>query len=541
MNWFPIVVSGRRRVAPMLFALATLFAVSGCTTGRGGSSGDAPDTLRIRQATEPRSLDPAVINSIDTFELLQNCCESLVRINANNQPEPALAEKWDISPDGKTYTFHLRKGVTFHNGKPVTAEDVKYSWERAVNPKTASPSAVNYLDGVIGLPELAKGKRADLPGVKVLDAATLAVTLDHPRAYFPGMVAYPSNSILCKAEIEANGGAVNEKNLAKVGTGPFIFEKYASHQSVSFKANPTYWGGAPKLKGLLYSIIVLPQTAYDDYRANKLDITGPSVQQYVQDKQNPALSGQYHLTPSASVSYIIMQRANQPAFAKPEVRKAFALAIDRDTIVRVAYQGVGQRADGFTPPQLLMGQSAPPAIPYDPALAKQTLAKAGYPDGKNFPTLTMNYIQGTEVAAKTAEIVRSNLKDNLGITVNLQEREFGQFYDDDSKERMSFYLAGWVADYPDAQDFLSTMLLTGTSQNHSKYSNPQFDALCKQADVESDPAKRGPLYAAADKILMQDVGVLPIAFSQRIFLTRPNIQNWRQNVCSYLPDTLTTK
>ena len=542
MNQFPVPISGRRRVAPLLFALAILIPLFGCTTGRGGGSqNDAPDTLRIRAATEPHSLDPAIVVDINTFELLQNCCEGLVRINADNQPEPALAEKWDVSPDGMTYTFHLRKGVTFHNGMPVTAADVKYSWERALSPQTKSPTAINYLDGVIGIKNLSKDKPAVLPGVKVLDDSTLTVTLERPRAYFPGMIAYPTNSVICKAVVEANGGVVDAKNLAQVGTGPFIFDTYTPNQSATFKANPNYWGGAPKLKRLVYSFIINEHTAYDDFRTNKLDVNTPSVQEYTQDKNDPAMAPQYHLSPSASVAYLIMQRVNQPAFAKTEVRKAFALAIDRDSIVRVAYKGVAQRADGFTPPQLLNGQASPPAIPYDPAQAKQLLAQAGYPGGKGFPSLTLTYVQGVEVNAKTAEIVRSNLKDNLGITVNLQEREAGQFYQDDSGERMSFYLIGWIADYPDAQDFLSTLLMTKTSQNHSKYSNPQFDLLCQQADVENDPAKRAPLYAAADRILMQDVGVLPLAYAERLSQVRSNVQNWRMNVCSRLPDTLTTK
>ena len=541
MNVFPVGFRSRRRVAPLLL-LATLVVCSGCTTGRGGELKDTPDTLRIVTGADPRSLDPAVLTDISTYELLENCCESLVRISADNKPEPALAESWDISPDGKTYTFHLRKGVTFHNGKPVTAADVKYSWERAVNPATASPSAVNYLDGVVGLSELVNKKRADLSGVKIVDDLTLAVTLDHPRAFFPGMVAYPTNSVLCKAEIEASGGAVSDKNLGKIGTGPFIFQSHAANQTVIFQANPTYWGGPPKLKRLVYAIILNPQTAYDGFRTNKTDFyPDVPVQNYTQDKQNALLAPLYHLSPRASVGYLVMQRVKQPAFAKLEVRKAFALAIDRDSILRVALLGVGQRADGFTPPQLLNGQPSPPAIPYDPAQAKLLLAQAGYPDGKGFPVLTLNYIQGSPANTKTAEIIRNNLKDSLGIAVNLQEREQGQFFKDEAAQAMSFYTIGWIADYPDAQDFLSTLLVSDASQNHSRYANPQFDALCKQADVETNAMKRAQLYAAADKILMTDVGVLPLSFTERIFLVKPNVRNWRANVCSRLPDILTTK
>ncbi len=543
MNPFPVVFSGRRRVAPLLFALATLLiTLTGCTTGRGGGSqNDAADTLRIALAAEPRSLDPAVLIDLNTGELLLNCCEALVRISADNRPEPALAERWDVSPDGKTYTFHLRKGVMFHNGSLMTAADVKYSWERALDPKTASPAAVNYLDGVIGAAELAKGQRGDLPGVKILDDATLTVTLDHARAYFPGMVAYPTNSVLCRAEIEANGGVVDAKNLAKIGTGPFIFASYNPGQNMTFNANPNYWGGAPKIKRLVYPIILNPQTAYDNFRTDKVDILEPQTQQYLQDKQNPALAAQYHLAPSAYVVYLVMQKVNQPAFAKREVRRAFALAIDRDAILQVALQGVMPRADGFTPPQLLPGQSPPLAIPYDPAQAKALLAKAGYPDGGGFPTLTLNYIQGSAANRNTAEIIRDSLKRNLGVTVNLQERETSQFLKDEYGERMSFYTEGWIADYPDAQDFLSTVLMSKASQNHSKYSNPKFDALCQQADIETNTAKRAALYAEADRTLMGDVGVLPLHFNQRIFLVKPNVKGWRVNTCTRLPDTLTTK
>ena len=402
MNLFPVLWSGRRRVAPLLFALATLIPLSGCTTGRGGSAENSPDTLRVAASGDPRSLDPAVLVDIYTFEMIENCFESLIRINAQSQPEPCLAEKWDVSQDGKTVTFHLRQGVRFHNGSLLTAADVKYSWERAVSPKTASPTAVNYLDGVVGLKEYVRGKSPEIAGVRVIDDATLTVTLDHARAFFFGMIAYPTNSVLCKAEVEANGGVVNEKNLAKIGTGPFVFEKRVLSQSVSFTANPNYWGDPPKLKRLFYPIFVNPDTAYNAYRTDKVDVFEAPVDRYAQDKQNPQIGPQYHLLPNANVRYLVMQPVKQPAFARTEVRKAFALAIDRATIRSVAAQGVATPADGFTPPELLPGQTPPPAIPYDPAQAKQLLAKAGYPNGKGFPTLTLSVIQGQKAAAKNS-------------------------------------------------------------------------------------------------------------------------------------------
>src|SRR5579862_4265614 len=170
--------------------LATMLALlpGGCTTHgsrpQGSTSGSSETTIRQMVNIEPTSLDPANVPDVITSQIVQHTFEGLTRFNDKDEVEPSLAERWDISPDGKTYTFHLRKSVTFHNGRPFTAADVKYSFERALNPHTASSEAEDYLDGILGLRDVVSGKKTDLVGVTVLDDLTLKIELDRPRAYF---------------------------------------------------------------------------------------------------------------------------------------------------------------------------------------------------------------------------------------------------------------------------------------------------------------------------------------------------------------------
>ena len=545
--FFRSVFFRSRHRAVSLLLLATFCTLTGCngSTGNknksngGGEVGNDKTTLRVGIAGDLTTLDPARVPDLLTFQILAQCFDGLVRYNEKNEIEPALAEKWDISPDGKTYTFHLRHGVTFHDGSPFKASDVKYSWERALNPDTKSPVANNYLEGVLGMNEVHKGTAKELTGVQAVDDYTLKVQIDRPRAYFLGMVAYPTNFIVNRTAIEKNGGKYNDKTVS--GTGAFIFEAYTPGQQVSLKANTGYWGGSPKMARIVYPIIKDPSTSYSKYEADGLDMTGVDVQRYSQDKQANKFTDQYHVQPVANVTYIVMHGGKQPVFNNPDVRRAFAMAIDRNEIIRVAFQGVGTRADGMIPPELLNGASQPPAIPYDPAQAKALLAKAGFPDGKNFPSLTLTIQEKSPALSGAAQIMVSELNTNLHINVQSQEREGTQFTEDWEKNRMEFYITGWIADYPDPQDFLSTLLATGAEINYHHYSNPTFDALCSQADSISDQSKRLPLYQKANALLMQEVGILPLVFQPRIVLAKPNVQGWRGNLCSRLPDTQTTK
>lgn len=535
----PLLRKQRRRFAVGMLLLLAL-ALSGCTTGRHGEpSASDLHTLRESLYVEPTTLEPANIPDQPTAELLMHIFEGLVRINQNNQVEPALAETWEISKDGKAYTFHLRKGVTFSNGRPLAAADFKYSWEHALSPQTASPVAANYLDGILGVKDVVAGRRKDLPGVKALDDQTLQVQIDRPRAYFLDMLTYPTGWVICKEAVEKNGGVVNQNSL--IGTGPYTLESYRPGNDLTLAANPSYWGGRPKLDRIEMPIILDRDTIYNNFVTGRLDFVALiSPIRYAQDRDAHKLTDEYKLVPEAVVDYVSMNEAI-PAFANKLVRQAILLAIDRDQIYRVAYKNVGAIAEGMLPPELPDAGPPPPHIPYDPARARQLLSQAGYPGGKDFPPITLTFQQHEPTYAAVAQIIMANLRDNLGLTVNPQVLEFGEFINAETRHALQLYISNWVADYPDPQDFLSTLFVSTAPLDRTGHKNPAFDALCARADAESNHALRASLYSQANRILMDDAAVLPLVFSPRIILVQPNVQGWRANLCNLLPHTQTVK
>ncbi len=217
------------------------------------------------------------------------------------------------------------------------------------------------------------------------------------------------------------------------------------------------------------------------------------------------------------------------------MRLAFAQAIDKDTLSRVAYKGTSPRADSFLPPGLPGSDPTAPPMRYDPAAARKSLAEAGYPEGKGFPSLTLVYLEKQPEWYAMAQLIRDDLRKNLGITVNLREYEAVAFWRDTSDaERIPFYITGWIADYLDPQDFLSTLLRSGAKLGHTGYRNPRFDAVCDRADAETDMQKRVPLYREADRIAMEDVAVLPLVFYRQPLLVKPYVRDYQSNLLLYM-------
>ncbi len=533
----------RNQINPNSFASGCItilsILISGCTAQKknaavkDGTSNSS--IIRMAVSIEPPTLDPAKIQDVSTNEILSNVFEGLVRYNEKNEIEPALASSWDIGKDGLTYTFHMRKDVHFHNGRLLTASDVKYSWERALSPKTDSGVAANYLDGIVGLKEVVRGSRTDLPGVVVLDDHTLKVTLDRARAYFLGMISYTSGLVVCRESIEKNGGKMGER--AMIGTGAFIWESYKPGQLVTLKANSSYWNEKPIADRLEFPIIVNSETIYNNFETGQLDFANVSSVRIAQDRVSGKFKNEYHVIPEASINYLVMQQEKQPAFANQKVRRAFAEAIDRAKLLRIANNGIGTVADSILPPEMPGRGSEPIPIPYNPSEARKLLAQAGYPGGQGIPSLTLTYTKNSEVNRAASALIRDDLRNNLGITINLQELEAGQYFQQVRKKGLEFYFSDWIADYPDPQNFLSTLFVSTASLNHSSYNSPEFDRLCNAADAESNPARRAELYGKANQLIVQEVGVLPLSFGPHILLVHSNVSGWQANLCKMLPFT----
>ena len=454
-------------------------------------------------ATAPATFDPAMCQNVDTGQMLQQTYEGLVQWSPDNKVVPCLAEKWDISPDSLTYTFHLRP-AKFQNGMPVTADDVAYSLLRTLNPKLASPVAPEYMSDIKGAMDVYSGKAATLAGVKVIDPKTLSITITKPKAYWIDTLTYPTGWVECKAIAEKEGTSplTDSDAEAGAGTGAFKITRFVKDQEVDFAANPTYWDGAPKIAGQVMSVILNSGTRHQEFAAGKIDIMrGLVVGDLQADKTDSDLKSQIKIWPRAGINYFALNQAVYAPFKDPRVRAAFAYATDKQKISDVVTQGVYPIAPDILPAGILGSDPHFKDLPYDPAKAKALLAAAGFPNGKGLPPLEIYATEKNPQDQKTVDILRQMYAQNLGVTVNERQMEQGSLIALINKNNsVPSFILGWYADYLDPQDFYSLLLSSKSPENHTGYADPQFDSLCARADVERNPQKRTALYRQAAQI-----------------------------------------
>jgi len=517
-------------------AMAVLvMATFGC--GRHGT-GPRENVLRYALQTNPTQLDPAAVEDGDTIDLLMQIFEGLVQWNEHNEIVPNIAKSWDISPDGRTYTFHLRDDVRFHNGRPVTAEDFVYSITRALLPATKSGTASTYLNDIVGAQEVLAGKCTVLSGVQALDSHTLRIRLAHRTPYFLGKLTYPTAYVVCREAIEANGGRFDERTM--IGTGPFKLVSYQPGYAVVLSANPNYHGGRPLLAGIRRPILPDSTARQTAYESGETDITDVQLGDLDRIRQDPELRQQLHEYARPAIWYLALNQQAFPPFRDRRVRRAFAYAIDKDEVIRIALKGTVQKAAGIIPPGIPGYDPAYRGLEYNPRKAQQLLAQAGYPGGKGFPKLVISYRQGYKQIEDAVLVMREDLKRNLGIDVSTQQVEWAQFLTQRANGSMACYHLRWMADYLDPQDFLSLMLHTGAKENTLGYSNPEFDRLCDRADVEADPNKRIRLYRKAERIAVEDAPWVCLYFQHDLELQKPYVNGIRDCLMGHLPRTTVT-
>ncbi len=484
-------------------ALAVLGLLAGCGHHHHSASNGGGNVLRVAMQTAPVTFDPAMCQDVETNQMLQQAYEGLVQYAPDNKVVPCLAEKWDISPDGRTYTFHLRP-AKFQNGMPVTADDVAYSLLRTLSPKLASPVAPEYMNDIQGAMDVYNGKATTLSGVKVIDPQTIAITITQPKAYWIDTLTYPTGWVECKAIAEKEGvNPLTEADAeAGAGTGAFKITRFLKDQEVDFDANPAYWDGAPKISGQVMRVILNAGTRHEEFAAGNLDIMrGLVIGDLQSDKNDPAVKSEIKIWPRAGINYFALNEDVYPPFKDPRVRAAFAYATDKQKISEVVTQGIYPVAPDILPLGIPGGDPGFQALPYDPAKAKALLAAAGYPGGKGLPPLDVYATEKVPLAQKTVDILRQMYAQNLGVTVNERQMEQGSLIAlVDKNNSVPSFVFGWYADYLDPQDFYSLLLSSKSAENHTGYADPQFDSLCARADVERNPQKRTALYQQAARI-----------------------------------------
>jgi oligopeptide transport system substrate-binding protein len=495
-------------------------------------------TLRLAQTAEPTTFDPALVQDGPTIEVLMHIFDGLVQWTTENKLAPALAERWEVSKDGRTFTFHLRPGVKFHNGRELRASDFAYSINRALQPETRSTVAMTYLNDIVGAADVAAGRVKETKGLSAPDDRTLKITIDAPKAYFLAKLTYPTAYAVCREAIEEKGRRLDETNL--VGTGPFRLTAYRRGGQIVLERNPEYFEGAPMLARIERAVVLDAGTRHAMFENGQLDIVDVTMADLEQDRKVPELSSQLRYFPRPAIYYAALnQRAFAP-FKDRRVRQAFSHAVDRERICQTVLLGVMQKASGIIPPGVPGYDPKFAGLPYDVGKAKQLLAAAGYPDGQGFPSLTLTFRERVPDIKRVCEAMAEMLRTNLGLNVTLRELEWGKFLEERNRGTMPFYFLRWAADYLDPQNFTSVMLHSKAPENTLGYSNPEFDRLCDQGDVEQDPAKRIALYRRAQAVVVEDAPWLPTYFQKDVELWNPRVRGVEDMLMGHLPHKRTT-
>jgi oligopeptide transport system substrate-binding protein len=487
-------------------------------------------TLRwaVEGVNELPSLDPPNANASQSVGVMSLVFEGLVRLDSNLKVVPAGAESWDIKDGGKTFIFHIRKGLKFANGDPVTADDFAYSLNRAASKDFANGPTSYYLSNIVGLNDVTQGNAQTIQGVKVIDPQTLEIDLQNPAVYFLDQLTFPVSYVVPKKAIDANPQNWTDHAY---GTGPFMVKAWNHNQSLTLVPNPNYWLGQPKLAEIDLPFIQDAETAFKLYQTNGLDIMGTYdfPTSHIPDVQNLP---DFHQVNQFFVTYIGFNDVKKP-FNDVKVRQAFAKAVDKKTLVNKVLAGAVLEADTIIPPGM-PGYNANAATlqAFDKAAAQKDLADAGYPGGKGFPKVALAINNQDPNYSKLAAALQQMWQENLGVQVDINTEELAKFNDDltamankpDDPNAFTMYLSVWGADYPDPQNFVSQQLHTGVGNNNGHYSNKQFDQLTDQADVETDATKRYQLYQQAEQIALTEVGWLPLYYGKADILIRPTVK-----------------
>lgn len=490
-------------------------------TTRPAEEGASPSgTLRLSGGTPP-TLDPALVQDSTSAEYVVHLFSGLVTLDQDLEVVPDLAARWDLSEDGRTYTFHLRPDATFQDGRALTAEDVAYSIERACSPETGSPVAGSYLDDIVGATARTRGEAEFVTGVVVVDDHTLRITVDAPKAYFLAKLTYPVAFVVDRQQIEADGaGWVRQPN----GSGPFVLASM-SRELIALEANERYYGVAPSVRRVEYVLSGGQPLAM--YENDELDIAqvSPAEIERVTDPENP-LSRELVTGSEPSVQYLGFSVA-MPPFDDRAVRQAFAHAIDRAKIADLVLRGTATEAKGILPPAMPDFDPTLEGLAYDPERARALLASSRYGAEGAMPPIVLTVSGTSGYLSSIDRAILSMLEENLGIEATVEQVEWGYFLRDLNERRYPFFSAGWIGDYPDSQNFLDLLFHSGSSQNHTGYSNPEVDGLLEQARVETDPERRTALYREAERLIVADAPWVPLTHGAVNVLVKPHVRGYR--------------
>ena len=475
--------------------------------------------------SDPPTLDPHLSGDTTSAGVVVEIYSGLVALNTDLQLVPDVADRWEISEDGMTYTFYIRDNARFHDGKPITASDFKWSLERAASPDTASPVADTYLSDIVGVDDVLEGEATDIAGVRVIDDRTLQIEIDAPKAYFLAKLTYPTAYVLDRENVEAGGDGWTD---APNGSGPFKLAEYRVGERIVLERNENFYLEPPHLDSVIMNLAGGQSMAM--YENDEIDITGVGLFELdrVLDPTEP-LNKELVIAPPSFTTFYIGFNAAEPPFDDPKFRQALTHAVDKDLIANEVLSTLVTPAYGVLPPGFPGYNADLVGLEYDPDLARQLLSESKYPDAETRPRIVVT-VPGTGGSiGLDMEVVIEMWRQELEVEVEIQQVEWATYLQDLNADKFqAFGGSGWQADYPDPQDFLDILFHTDSKQNHTSYSNPELDAILEQARTEPDVERRVQLYHQAENLIVQDAPLLPLWYTgEQYVLIKDHIEDYR--------------
>lgn len=599
------------------------------------SSALAADQVFVLPGSDPPTMDPHLSGDSTSAEYVVEIYSGLMAYDNELNLIPDLAESYNVSDDGLVYTFKLRDNAVFQDGTPITADDFKWSFERACDPATGSPTADTYLGDIVGCRAKLQGEADEVEGVVVVDDSTLQLTIDEPKAFFLAKMTYPTAYVLDQANVESDP----DWALSPNGSGPFKLAKYAPDDGlILLERNDNYYrdpkpildrvaylidapvNGMAAYEGDTVQAMLLVDQKFEDLsvewveqlitaiaqslnlassqsisllgaapastgegsqlvfnmpeevgnRLSSADFaSAPALAEYriisayvppdqenvleqilkefdlpgatydainigtgnlsmATDPNNP-LSKELITTPGLDVSYLAFN-VNKPPFDDPKIRQAFNLALDKQRMVKIVFQGNVPVANGIVPPTM-PGYKNPNLsdFEYDPERALELIAESSYGDVTELPEITLNISGAGGRAPQIIESIVESYKQNLGVEVTVEQTPWSEFLAGLNQPDIPYqmYQLGWVADYPDPQNFLEVLFHSNSSQNHGGYSNPEVDALLDEARRTQDADERLALYQQAEQKILTDAAWVPLYFGVDNWLVKPYVKGFQ--------------
>lgn len=500
------------------------------------TAGNKLQILHKGNGTEPEDLDPHIVVGSPEHHILSALFEGLVNLDpVDLHPVPGVAKSWDISPDGRTYTFHLRDDAKWSNGDPVTADDFLFSYQRVLSRNLGSPYADRFYS-LSGAEDYHKGVTDDFSrvGIKAIDKHTLQLTLNTPLPYFLSLITfmtwYPvhKETLLKHGKADQRGtGWTRAGNL--ISNGPFKLKRWDISQELVVDKNPHYWDAENiQLNEIHFHPIENSNTEERAFKTGGLHLTEtiplPKVASY---KDTPYL----FKAPFFS-TYGYAFNVKKPPFDDVRVRQALSLGLDRSSIVENITKRGEDPAFSFVPSGSA-GYISTAKLEENIPQAQKLLAEAGYPNGKGFPPVTLLY-NTSDAHRSVAEALQHMWAKNLNIHVELVNQEWKVFLKERGSGPYNLYRLGWVGDYLDPNAFLE-IFTSKSANNMSGWSNAEYDNYIAQAANTMDQQQRFEYFDKAENLLMQELPVLPIYFYVTTYLKQPSVKNWFPNLIDIHP------